>query len=88
MTSQTLLRESPPLRRTVVMMVLIAILLFDWQPDARFLPPPERRRAHDEPTPLPELTPDLGPRAARATRAEAPRPLPGARQSARRRSPR
>jgi hypothetical protein len=83
---QTLLRESPPFRRTVVMMVLIAILLFDWQPDARLLPPPARRREHDEPIPLPDLNADLSPRGARTGRQEAKRPLPGARQAARRRS--
>ncbi|HYO74249.1 MAG TPA: hypothetical protein VEU33_50070 [Archangium sp.] len=48
---QTLLQDSPSFRRTVVMMVLISILLFDWQPDSRLLSAPAQRREEDRPLP-------------------------------------
>ena len=88
MNSQLLLQESPAFRRTVVMMVLIAILLFDWQPDSRLLSAPAQRREEDRP--LPEDGSEVGTPAARTPRAahlEDPlRPLPGVRQAARRRT--
>jgi hypothetical protein len=87
MNPQLLLQESPSFRRTVVLMVLIAILLFDWQPDSRLLSAPAQRREEDRP--LPEDGSEVGTPAARTPRAahlEGPlRPLPGVRQAARRR---
>lgn len=87
MNSQLLLQESVSFRRTVVMMVLIAILLFDWQPDSRLLSAPAHRREEDRP--LPEDGSELGTPAARPLRSAhlepVPRPLPGVRQAARRR---
>ncbi len=87
MNSQLLLQESPSFRRTVVTMVLIAILLFDWQPDARLLSPPAQRREADDS--LPEDGSGLSSQSARPLRSahleSPPRPLPGVRQSARRR---
>jgi hypothetical protein len=87
MNPQLLLQESPSFRRTVVTMVLIAILLFDWQPDARLLSPPAQRREADRP--LPEDGSGLSAQAARPLHSAhlegSPRPLPGVRQSARRR---
>ncbi|HEX5752836.1 MAG TPA: hypothetical protein VFZ09_41915 [Archangium sp.] len=85
---QTLLQDSPSFRRTVVLMVLISILLLDWQPDSRLLSAPAQRREQDRP--LPEDGSELGTPAARTPRAahleSPPRPLPGVRQAARRRS--
>lgn len=88
MNPQLLLQESASFRRTVVMMVLIAILLFDWQPDSRLLSAPARRREDDRP--LPEDGTEVATPAARTPRAahlveSSPRPLPGVRQAARRR---
>lgn len=83
-TPQESLPSAPSFRRTVVLMVLIAILLFDWQPDAALLPTPERRREHD-PYPLPDPGPGVPLRGARRNRGEISRPLPGGRQAARRR---
>jgi len=87
MNAQLLLQESPSFRRTVVMMVLIAILLFDWPPDSRLLSAPAQRRGEDRP--LPEDESGLASQAARPPRSAhlepAPRPLPGVRQAARRR---
>ena len=87
MNPQLLLQESPSFRRTVVLMVLIAILLFDWQPDSRLLGTPAHRR--EEERPLPEDGSAVGAQAARPLRSahlEAePRRLPGVRQAARRR---
>ena len=87
MNPQLLLQESPSFRRTVVTMVLIAILLFDWQPDSRLLSAPAQRREEDRP--LPEDGSEVGTPAARTPRAahldSPPRPLPGVRQAARRR---
>ncbi len=85
---QTLLQDSPSFRRTVVMMVLISILLFDWQPDSRLLSAPAQRREEDRP--LPEDGSEVGTPAARTPRTAhleaVTRPLPGVRQAARRRS--
>jgi len=67
MNPETLLQESPSFRRTVVTMVLIAILLFDWQPDARLLSPPEQRREDDRP--LPEDGGEVRPQVARPLRS-------------------
>ncbi len=87
MNPQLLLQESPSFRRTVVTMVLISLLLFDWRPDARLLSPPALRREGERP--LPEDGRELRPQAARPLRSAhlegPPRPLPGVRQSARRR---
>ncbi|WP_143196119.1 hypothetical protein [Archangium sp. Cb G35] len=87
MNPQLLLQESPSFRRTVVLMVLISILLFDWQPGSRLLSAPAQRR--EEERPLPEDGSELGTPAARTPRAahleSPPRPLPGVRQAARRR---
>jgi hypothetical protein len=87
MDSETLLQESPSFRRTVVTMVLIAILLFDWQPDSRLLSTPAQRREADGP--LPEHGGELKPQVARPLRSAHleghARPLPGGRQAARRR---
>lgn len=87
MNAQQLLQESPSFRRTVVLMVLIAILLFDWQPDSRLLSTPAQRREEDRP--LPEDESELGSPAARPLRSAhlepVPRRLPGVRQAARRR---
>ena len=81
------LLESASFRRTVVLMVLIAILLFDWQPDARLLSAPAQRREQDRP--LPEDGHDVESQAARPPRMihadSAARRLPGVRQAARRR---
>jgi hypothetical protein len=87
MNPRMLLQESPSFRRTVVMMVLISILLFDWQPDPHLLSAPAQRREDDRP--LPEEGSEVNPRAARplhSAHLEGPdRPLPGVRQAARRR---
>ncbi|WNG40643.1 hypothetical protein F0U60_48325 [Archangium minus] len=87
MNPQLLLQDSPSFRRTVVMMVLIAILLFDWQPDSRLLSTPAQRREEDRP--LPEDGSEVGSQAARPLRSAhleaVARPLPGGRQAARRR---
>ncbi|HYO52176.1 hypothetical protein [Archangium sp.] len=84
---QTLLQDSPSFRRTVVLMVLISILLFHWEPDVRLLSAPVQRREEDRP--LPEGGDELGSQAARPLRSAhlegPPRPLPGVRQAARRR---
>jgi hypothetical protein len=85
MSLQTLLQDSASFRRLVVLMVLIAILLFDWQPEPRLLARPSPQRKDDRPLPGPH---EAGPRLARPGRSvhfEASRPLPGARQAARRR---
>ena len=85
MNARLLFLESPAFRRTVVMVVLIAILLFDWQPDSRLLSAPAHRR--EEERPLPEDGSGVATPAARPVRAWASsRRLPGARQAARRRS--
>ena len=88
MNPQLLFQESASFRRTVVMMVLIAILLFDWQPDSRLLSAPAQRREEDRS--LPEDGSEVATPAARTPRAahleSSPRPLPGVRQAARRRS--
>lgn len=80
-------QESPSFRRTVVLMVLIAILLFDWQPDSRLLSAPAHRREEDRP--LPEDGNEVSTPAARPPRTAqldaVIRRLPGARQAARRR---
>ena len=87
MTPQVLFQQSPSFRRTVVLMVLIAILLFDWQPDSRLLSAPAQWREEDRP--LPEDGHDVESQAARPLRAAhadlAARRLPGVRQAARRR---
>jgi hypothetical protein len=87
MNPEMLLQESPSFRRTVVTMVLIAILLFDWQPDSRLLSPPAQRREDDRP--LPEDGGEVRPQVARPLRSAhlegLARPLPGGRQAARRR---
>ncbi|MCY1074315.1 hypothetical protein [Archangium lansingense] len=87
MNPQLLLQDSPSFRRTVVLMVLIAILLFDWQPDSRLLSKPAQRREEDRP--LPEDGNAVGAQAARPLRSAhldaVVRPLPGVRQAARRR---
>jgi hypothetical protein len=79
--------ESAAFRRTVVLMVLIALLLFDWQPDARLLSAPAHRREQD--SPLPEDGHDVASLAARPPRTGSSegtaRRLPGVRQAARRR---
>ncbi len=79
--------EAASLRRTVVLMVLIAILLFNWQPDPRLLGPPALRREEDRPLPEdPEGVETLAARTPRAAHAdEGGAPLPGHRQAARRR---
>jgi hypothetical protein len=87
MNSQLLFQESASFRRTVVLMVLISILLFHWEPDARLLSAPAQRRESDGP--LPEDGGEVGTQAARAPHSAhldaSPRRLPGPRQSARRR---
>jgi hypothetical protein len=87
MTPHPLFQESASLRRTVVMMVLIAILLFNWQPDPRLLGAPALRREED--SPLPEDADGVETHAARPLRSahlhETGRQLPGSRQAARRR---
>jgi hypothetical protein len=87
MNSQLLFQESASFRRTVVLMVLISILLFHWEPDARLLSAPAQRRESDGP--LPEDGGEVGTQAARAPHSAhleaTPRRLPGPRQSARRR---
>ena len=87
MTPQALFQESASFRRTVVLMVLIAILLFDWQPDPRLLSAPAQWR--EEERPLPEDGHDVESQAARPPRAGVAdgvaRRLPGVRQAARRR---
>jgi len=80
---------SPSLRRMVVLMVLLAILVFDWRPDSRLLSEPAHRR--EEERPLPEDTGSVASQAARSPRSahlETGRQrLPGLRQAARRRHP-
>ncbi|WP_434384339.1 hypothetical protein [Melittangium boletus] len=76
---------SPSLRRLVVVLVLIALLVFDWHPDARLLSEPARRRQEDRP--LPEDPEGVATPAARATRALPQRATRGPRQAARRRLP-
>jgi hypothetical protein len=87
MTPQLLLQESASFRRMVVLVVLIAILLFNWQPDPRLLSAPAQRREDDRRLPREGSEMDL--RAARPLRSAhlegPPRPLPGVRQAARRR---
>lgn len=87
MNPQWLLQESASFRRTVVLMVLIAILLFHWEPDPRLLGAPAHRR--EEERPLPEDGSEVGAQAARPLRPAhlegVARPLPGVRQAARRR---
>ncbi len=87
MNSQLLFQESASFRRTVVLMVLISILLFHWEPDARLLSAPAQRRESDGA--LPEDGSEVGTQAARSPHAAhldaSPQRLPGPRQSARRR---
>ena len=63
----TLLAESPALRRLVVVTALIAVLLFDWQPDSHLLSQPAQRRAAEGT--LPEDTGNVASHAARTPRA-------------------
>jgi hypothetical protein len=87
MNAQMLLQNSASFRRTVVLMVLISLLLFNWQPDPHLLGAPVRRREDDRP--LPEEGSVTHPQAVRPPRSAhldgPPRPLPGVRQAARRR---
>ncbi|HSP78291.1 MAG TPA: hypothetical protein VLQ93_07165 [Myxococcaceae bacterium] len=84
MNLQMLLQESASFRRTVVLVVLLAILLLDWQPDPRLLVMPAQQRRDDRPLPEPgEVAPSRPLRPAHLDGRE--RPLPGPRQAARRR---
>jgi len=74
-------------RHTVVVLLLIAVLLLDWQPDFQPRAMLARRR-EQEPGPLP--APDgttVSLSGARRAMTVAARPLPGPRQAARRRPP-
>jgi hypothetical protein len=88
MNPHPIFEESAPLRRTVVLSVLIALLLFNWQPDPRLLGAPALRREEDRP--LPEDSDGVETHAARPPRSAhleaAGRQLPGGRQAARRRA--
>jgi hypothetical protein len=87
MNLQTLLQDSSSLRRMVVLVVLIAILLFHWQPAPGLRAAPVPRREDDRPLPPGRSGAGLrGERPARpAHRVGSARPLPGVRQAARRR---
>jgi hypothetical protein len=83
MNPRMLLQESASFRRTVVLMALLSILLFDWKPDPRLMSAPARQRPDDRPLPEPG---EVAPSVLRPAHLEGrTRPLPGARQAARRR---
>lgn len=78
------LLDSAALRRVLILMVLLAVLLFGWQPGEEPVSKPPQRRETDRPLPDPG---GVSLRAARASRASVMgRRLPAPRQAARRRS--
>jgi len=84
MNAQMLLQESASFRRTVVLLVLLAMLLLDWRPDLRLLAAPAPQRRDDRPLPEPgEVAPSRPLRPAHLDGRV--RPLPGPRRAARRR---
>lgn len=76
--------DSAALRRALILLVLLAVLLFGWQPSVEPLSKPPQRRETDRPLPDPS---GVSLRAARASRAPVlGRRPPAPRQAARRRS--
>ncbi len=72
------------LRRALIVAVLLAVLLFGWQPSARPLTRPPQRRETDRPLPDPGGVRLWAARTSRSTHL-ASRALPAPRQAARRR---
>jgi hypothetical protein len=78
-----LLLDPSALRRALILAMLLAVLLFGWQPSARPLSRPPQRRETDRPLPDSSVVRLWAARVSRSTRAG--RPLPSPRQAARRR---